>query len=126
MNKQLNLIPKKNKLTIQSIHNCKGLEYKIVFLCALNHAYFQSEYEQDPVDYNNLSDAERERKQNFQKDSMVEKMSEELRLIYTAVTRTSGYLYVSASKKDSIRYSFNPFLPPHPVFERLKKICECE
>jgi len=58
----LDLGAKRNRVTIQSIHNSKGLEYPIVFLCALGHGYFQSAYEENPMEYKSLGDAERERR----------------------------------------------------------------
>jgi superfamily I DNA/RNA helicase len=58
---------------------------------------------------------------------VIEQESEELRLIYTAVTRTQGYVYVSASKNRNLRFSMGYLLPEHKIFGILKTMtAECD
>lgn len=46
------------------------------------------------------TDAERRRQEKRRQDEAVERQNEELRLVYTAITRTCEFVYVSCSKQD--------------------------
>lgn len=44
--RELEVRAKRNRMCVQTMHNAKGLEYPIVFLCALDYGYVQSDYEE--------------------------------------------------------------------------------
>lgn len=99
---------------IQTIHSCKGLEYKVVFVSALNFKFPHWEK------INRFSVLAATDKLQFADDDPVEKEKEEVRVIYTALTRSSRYCYVNSSiefkKPDWLR---NP--KPHPIFEFIRE-----
>jgi ATP-dependent exoDNAse (exonuclease V) beta subunit len=106
---------RRNRLQIQTIHTSKGLEFAVVFLCSLN-------YEHPDFGYKNPYSVE------FATDKLdcgwgkVEKDKEELRTIYTALTRSSHYSYVS----NSLHFQMPSWLrksqiKEHPQFKFLRE-----
>lgn len=112
-----------NAVRIMSIHRSKGLEFPIVFLCDTAHSFNKSDTRETVLvhDQMGLGPKITDRKRSIEYASMPrhaltrritrELLSEEMRLLYVAMTRAKEYLYMSAVLKD-----------PETVFSKLRSI----
>jgi superfamily I DNA/RNA helicase len=97
----------------------------VVFICSLNFDYKHDPFEPAAIPRNRAdayrNDAEKERQRAMDLNRHIVKEEEELRVIYTALTRTSKYSFITASKRDCMipEYSIK-----HPHFETLQNQCE--
>ncbi|MBO5904134.1 MAG: ATP-binding domain-containing protein, partial [Clostridia bacterium] len=90
-----------NAVTLSTIHASKGLEYPVVFLCAMERNIFPHERALEENGY-----------------------EEELRLFYVAVTRAKQELYLTRSRSRMNRGMVRPALPS-PFLELLsEKVAE--
>jgi ATP-dependent exoDNAse (exonuclease V) beta subunit len=46
---------RKDRIQIQTIHKAKGLEYPIVFICSLDHGYYQPSYEVEMTSFKSIA-----------------------------------------------------------------------
>jgi DNA helicase-2/ATP-dependent DNA helicase PcrA len=86
-------------VNVLSYHQCKGFEFKVVFLPFINRDYlpsrfnFPQSYDMQIFNYfsgGKILDAEELRGKH---------MEEERKLFYTGITRAKDYLYITASKR---------------------------
>lgn len=56
--RELEVRANRNRMSVQSMHNAKGLQYPIVFICALDFGYIQSDYEEGEWKLQRLPDAD--------------------------------------------------------------------
>ncbi len=94
------LIPdnNKNSVHISTIHNAKGLEYKIVFLCEFNT-------DKEWKGYFTIPDELLNYKASY---------TNQLRLFYVGITRAKDYLFLAYSKRDK----FNNINPLNSVLKK--------
>ncbi|WBL31527.1 ATP-dependent helicase [Candidatus Phytoplasma sacchari] len=89
----------KDKVILSSIHKSKGLEYKIVFFIGLEEKVF-------------LSNRENFFEININKNNIIEKIKEERRLVYVAITRAKKILYITSSQN---RFLFGKKIISNPI-----------
>lgn len=106
-----------NAVTITSIHRSKGLEWPIVFIAELKkkHSLFHNDMQQPTVLHSELGFASVRRDERTKKQFVTaplealktekkrEGLSEELRILYVAMTRAKEKLYLTANVKDSAK-----------------------
>jgi len=106
-----------NAVTITSIHRSKGLEWPIVFIGELKkkHSLYRNDMQQPTVLHSELGFAsvrrdERTRKQfvtapleAVRTEKKREGLSEELRILYVAMTRAKEKLYLTANVKSAAK-----------------------
>jgi len=99
-----------NAVKILTIHKAKGLEFPVVFIPGMVH-------EQSPPHENTYIDPELYNVHEYIGDD-----EEERRVLYTAITRSEKYLFITGSVKrkkvDGSSYK-RPFSPHHLVYEIL-------
>lgn len=101
-----------NAVRIMSIHRSKGLEFPIVFLCDTAHSFNKADTRETVLvhDQMGLGPKIMDMKRGIEYASMPrhaltrritrELLSEEMRLLYVAMTRAKEYLYMSAVLND--------------------------
>lgn len=101
-----------NAVTIMSIHKSKGLEYNTVFLCDLGKKINEIDLRSEIILHNELGIGMKYKNidQNIQSDSIprnyiklrksMENISEEIRILYVALTRAIDRLYMVGSVGD--------------------------
>ena len=103
-----------NAVTVQTIHNAKGLEYPVVFIANCNERQFPSfTQNRNMIYFNDIlglrCSKEYKTKNGYTakfdswktylvKSAMTTKYDEERRLLFVAITRAKQYLYFTASK----------------------------
>lgn len=105
-----------NAVTIMSIHKSKGLEFDTVFLCDLGKRINEIDLRSDIILHNELGIGMKYKniEQNIQSDSIprncvklrksLENISEEIRILYVALTRAVDRLYMVGSVGDIERF----------------------
>lgn len=105
-----------NAVTIMSIHKSKGLEFDTVFLCDLGKRINEIDLRSDIILHNELGIGMKYKniEQNIQSDSIprnciklrksLENISEEIRILYVALTRAIDRLYMVGSVNDLERF----------------------
>lgn len=105
-----------NAVTIMSIHKSKGLEFDTVFLCDLGKRINEIDLRSDIILHNELGIGMKYKniEQNIQSDSIprncvklrksLENISEEIRILYVALTRAIDRLYMVGSVSDTERF----------------------
>lgn len=101
-----------NAVTIMTVHKSKGLEFPVVFLCDTARRFNRSDSRSPVLIHPQLGLAPRytdtERKLEYPTLAFTavkmrlenEMLSEEMRLLYVALTRAKEYLYISAAMKE--------------------------
>lgn len=108
-----------NAVTIMSIHKSKGLEFDTVFLCDLGKRINEIDLRADIILHNDLGIGMKYKnvEQNIQADSIprnyiklkksLENISEEIRILYVALTRAIDKLYMVGTVNDIDRFKVN-------------------
>ncbi|MGB5824435.1 MAG: helicase-exonuclease AddAB subunit AddA [Proteocatella sp.] len=103
------LIETENAVTIMSVHKSKGLEFDTVFLCDLGKRINEMDMRSDIILHNRLGIGMKYKniEDNIQSDSIprnqikmrknLENLSEEIRILYVALTRAVDKLYLVGS-----------------------------
>lgn len=111
------LIETENAVTIMSVHKSKGLEFKCVFLCDLGKRINEQDLKQDIVLHNQLGIGLKYKNidKNIQSESIPrrlirakkenENLSEEIRILYVALTRAIDRLYLVGTVKDAEKFA---------------------
>lgn len=85
---------RKNSLTLMTVHNAKGLEYKAVFLCGMEEGIFPHN-----------------RAVSDESGGGSEEMDEERRLCYVGITRAKEHLFITSA---GMRRSYGSSIPRVP------------
>lgn len=108
-----------NAVTIMSIHKSKGLEFDTVFLCDLGKRINEIDLRADIILHNELGIGMKYKnvEQNIQADSIprnyiklkksLENISEEIRILYVALTRAIDKLYMVGTVNDIEKFRAN-------------------
>ncbi|MGL5258358.1 MAG: helicase-exonuclease AddAB subunit AddA [Proteocatella sp.] len=108
-----------NAVTIMSIHKSKGLEFDTVFLCDLGKRINEIDLRADIILHNELGIGMKYKnvEQNIQADSIprnyiklkksLENISEEIRILYVALTRAIDKLYMVGTVNDIEKFKAN-------------------
>lgn len=103
------LLETENAVTIMSVHKSKGLEFDTVFLCDLGKKINEMDMRSDIILHNKLGIGMKYKntQDNIQSDSIprnqvkmrknLENLSEEIRILYVALTRAVDKLYLVGS-----------------------------
>ena len=104
--------PQTNAVKILSVHKSKGLEFPVVFLCDLSHG-FSTEDAKRPVQFHSRLGAgcavyDKPTHTRFSsiarsainRETKAENLSEELRILYVAMTRTRDMLIMTCCAED--------------------------
>lgn len=106
------LLETENAVTIMSVHKSKGLEFDTVFLCDLGKRINEMDMRSDIILHNKLGIGMKYKniQDNIQSDSIprnqikmrknLENLSEEVRILYVALTRAVDKLYMVGSVAD--------------------------
>ncbi len=103
-----------NTVQIMSIHKSKGLEFPICFLAATSKVFNKKDLRKDVLLHSDLGIGIRKRENLCRYTTMPRegvaleisktRMSEELRVLYVALTRAKEKLYIINSQKNPLRY----------------------
>lgn len=105
-----------NAVNIMSIHKSKGLEYKVVFLCDMSKKFNEEELKKDVILHNELGIAIKYKdaykkiysdnivRMIIRNKKSVENISEEIRILYVALTRAGQKLYLINRIKNTEKY----------------------
>lgn len=122
-------------IRIMSIHKSKGLEFPIVFLCGTGKGFNMQDLNQNillhqdigfgpkymnyerKIEYNTLA------KEAIREVSRIETLSEEMRILYVALTRAKERLYITGISKDyeKQKKEKEERLQTYPKTEKLSK-----
>ena len=103
-------------VTIMSVHKSKGLEFPIVFLCDTDHQFNSEDIRDSVIVHPELGlgpqvvdNIRKVKYPSIVKNAISmklkrENLSEEMRLLYVALTRPKHRLYITAAKKDPEKY----------------------
>ena len=101
-----------NVVRIMSIHKSKGLEFPVVFLCSTGSSFNMMDLNQDIllhqnlgigakyIDYDMQIKYDTLSKMALREKILEENLSEEMRVLYVALTRSKEKLYITGVKKD--------------------------
>lgn len=101
-----------DRVRIMSIHKSKGLEFPVVFVCGLSKGFNKADFKQDIMLHNSLGIGPKyvDLDKNVYRESLPktaikiqsnkEMLSEELRILYVALTRAVDTLIMVGSVKD--------------------------
>lgn len=103
-----------NTVQVMSIHKSKGLEFPVCFLAATSRGFNKNDLKKDVLLHSDLGIGVKKRENLCRYTTMPREgvaleisksqMSEELRVLYVALTRAKEKLYVINSQKNPIKY----------------------
>lgn len=110
------LTDSEDAVTVMSVHKSKGLEFNTVFLCDLGKRINEADLKSDIILHNRLGIGMKYRnsEENIQSDSIprnqikmkksLENISEEIRILYVALTRAVDRLYMTGVVADADKF----------------------
>jgi len=110
------LVESEDSVTIMSVHKSKGLEFNTVFLCDLGKRINEADIRSDIILHNKLGIGMKYKNsdENIQSDSIprnqikirksLENISEEIRILYVALTRAVDRLYLTGMVPDAEKF----------------------
>ena len=111
------ILETENVVSLMSIHKSKGLEFKVVFICNMEKRINEMDLRQDVILHNELgiglryiNSELRVRDNNIlldiiKKQKQIEGISEEIRILYVAMTRAIDRLYLVGSVADVSKFA---------------------
>jgi len=96
----------KGAVNILSFHQCKGMEYKSVFLPFINNNYLPSKFRQPQIFDLQVFRAIKEGEECSPRQLQKEHMEGEIRLVFNGITRAREKLFITSSRSRGISTFF--------------------
>lgn len=124
-------------VNVKTIHKSKGLEYPFVFLCQLGKTFNKSDLQDKLLlnfdhgfglilnDYKSLSRKKTLYSEYIAFKNESELLSEQLRLLYVALTRAKEKLVIVLNEADKIAQKFAPMITDEKVAPIVSKSAKC-